>query len=90
MDTGGNLYGTTYSGGANRAKPTRGDGVQADASLDQWGKLDRVNPLELWQRHRRRSPEAGLIMDTGGNLYGTTYTAGLTESLRAWTGRCSS
>ena len=54
----------------------RRDGVRADTSRLGRRKLDRVNPLELWQRHRRFNPRAGLIMDNSGNLYGTTFNGG--------------
>ena len=81
MDTSGNLYGTTAPAGLTG----QGDGTVFKLTRPQRGKLDRVNPLELWQRHRRADPTGGLIMDTSGNFYGTTVTAGLTVA-----GRCSS
>jgi hypothetical protein len=34
------------------------------------------------QRQRRRQPEAGLILDAAGNLYGTTFFG----DLRLWHG----
>ena len=55
MDTSGNLYGTTADGGTYATTSFQWrNGVQAGSSFGQRGKLDRVDPLELWQRYRRR------------------------------------
>ena len=67
-DSQGNFYGTTYYGGAY----TGGTVFKLDAtgketvlySFGQGGDGDGANP------------EAGLIMDAAGNLYGTTYKGG--------------
>jgi uncharacterized repeat protein (TIGR03803 family) len=66
MDGSGNLYGTTYQGGANGYgtvfELAAGSGtITALASFD---KTDGANP---W---------GGLVMDGSGNLYGTTYQGG--------------
>jgi uncharacterized repeat protein (TIGR03803 family) len=66
MDAAGNLYGTTSIGGSS------GDGVVfkmtesgAETILYTFaGGTDGANP------------EAGLLMDSAGNLYGTTYAGG--------------
>ena len=48
MDKSGNLYGTTGGGGGLQLRGLRRrDGVRAVTSLDQWGELGRVDPLEL-------------------------------------------
>ena len=73
MDSAGNIYGTTYSGGANNNsggtvfKLTPGSGGTYSESV-LWsfgGTGDGVNPYA-----------AGLIMDSAGNLYGTTAGGG--------------
>ncbi|MGB7149382.1 MAG: choice-of-anchor tandem repeat GloVer-containing protein [Terriglobales bacterium] len=69
LDSAGNLYGTTYNGGAN------GLGVVFELSLvgTSWtetvlhsfaGGTDGANPVN------------GLVMDSAGNLYGKTYSGG--------------
>jgi uncharacterized repeat protein (TIGR03803 family) len=62
MDSSGNLYGTTYYGGA-----------------DSQGTVFRLDPANrLTTLHsftggaEGRNPQASLIMDASGNLYGTT------------------
>jgi uncharacterized repeat protein (TIGR03803 family) len=69
MDAGGNLYGTTVVGGVNGSgtvfKLTPSDGGWTESVLYSFqGGADG------------RGPEAGLIMDGAGNLYGTTYAGG--------------
>ena len=69
LDGNGNLYGTTYHGGAN-AKGTvfevSGSGSETVlySFCAQSGCKDGYHP------------EAGLILDANGNLYGTTYDGG--------------
>lgn len=74
MDSAGNLYGTTLSGGANGNAGTvfelspQSDGTWSEAILynfcAQPGCSDGASPL------------AGLVMDAAGNLYGTTERGG--------------
>jgi uncharacterized repeat protein (TIGR03803 family) len=75
MDAAGNLYGTTYDGGASRSCGAAGCGtvfVLVPNMQGQWIEhllhsfsiLDGSNPL------------AGLIFDPNGNLYGTTGNGG--------------
>ena len=66
MDVSGNLYGTTPSGGTN--------GV---------GTVFKINPAgtesvlySFGTGSDGQNPNAGLIMDLSGNLYGTTYNGG--------------
>jgi uncharacterized repeat protein (TIGR03803 family) len=65
-DSAGNLYGTTYSGGA------AGQGVVF--------KLDTAGHETVLYSFAPTadggSPEAGVIRDSAGNLYGTTYYGG--------------
>lgn len=70
MDTKGNLYGTTYNGGGS-ANCTSGCGTIFE--VDPAGNetvLYRFNGSD------GANPEAGLIMDRLGNLYGTTFNGG--------------
>ena len=63
--TNGNLYGTTYHGGAN------GDGtvfkMTTRGTLPTLHSFDYTDGASLW---------AGLAQATNGNLYGTTYLGG--------------
>lgn len=72
MDPNRNLYGTTTSGGNN------------GSSSDFAGTLFKLTPTGqesvLWNFGSGSSgfiPEAGLIIDNNGNLYGTTSSGGL-------------
>jgi len=73
-DAKGNFYGVTSSGGANHAgvifelsPPAKGDTTWTQTTLYSFtGGNDGANP------------QAGLMMDAKGNLYGTTYSGGAT------------
>jgi uncharacterized repeat protein (TIGR03803 family) len=65
MDSAGNLYGTTQTGG------TSGNGTVF--KLDTSGSL---TVLHSFTGADGASPDAGLIMDSAGNLYGTTSGGG--------------
>jgi len=73
-DAKGNFYGVTSSGGANHAgvifelsPPAKGDTTWTQTTLYSFtGGNDGANP------------QAGLMMDARGNLYGTTYSGGAT------------
>jgi uncharacterized repeat protein (TIGR03803 family) len=67
LDLQGNLYGTTYIGGAN--------GFGAIFVLDHSGE-ERV--LYSFQGGDGVGPQAGLRRDSAGNLYGTVYGGGVT------------
>jgi uncharacterized repeat protein (TIGR03803 family) len=65
MDSAGNLYGTTFSGGAN------GLGTVFEVAP---GGSESV--LHSFAGSDGALPMAALVMDTSGNLYGTTYEGG--------------
>jgi len=74
MDTSGNLYGTTQNGGANGQAgtvfelnpPSIKGGDWTESILWSFGTgTDGINP------------QAGLVMDPSGNLYGTTLNGGV-------------
>jgi uncharacterized repeat protein (TIGR03803 family) len=71
LDNSGNLYGTTYGGGANTlgtayALSPNGQGGWVESGLYSFGNgTDGQNPA------------GGLSFDNSGNLYGTTYAGGI-------------
>ena len=74
FDAAGNLYGTTYIGGAHDQLGTvfkltpNADGTWAESVLHWFNGKDGANP------------SAGLIFDAAGNLYGTTSEGGAHNS----------
>ena len=65
MDSGGNLYGTTYEGGADN-----------DGSVFEVAKgSGTITTMASFNGTDGANPVAALIMDSSGNLYGTTYRA---------------
>lgn len=70
IDAAGNLYGTTRSGGSNTF-----DGTVYELSLGSNG-LWNETILHSFSGPDGYAPEAELIMDKAGNLYGTTMTGG--------------
>jgi uncharacterized repeat protein (TIGR03803 family) len=70
MDAKGNLYGTTYSGGANLY-----DGTVYELSPSSTGWNETILH-SFGSGVDGTNPEAELIMDTAGNLYGTTRFGG--------------
>jgi uncharacterized repeat protein (TIGR03803 family) len=71
MDSAGNLYGTTASGGANGG--THGDGVVF--SLNAAGKETVLYSFGA-AANDGMNPYATLVMDSAGNLFGTTRAGG--------------
>ena len=70
-DAAGNLYGTTAFGGDMSCDPPSGCGTVF--------KLDSRNRLTVLHRFTQSDglvPNADLLLDTGGNLYGTTILGG--------------
>jgi uncharacterized repeat protein (TIGR03803 family) len=69
MDASGNLFGTTPNGGANGSgtvfELVNSDGTYSEKVLHSF--TDSPDG---------RDPQAGLIMDASGNLFGTTYFGG--------------
>jgi uncharacterized repeat protein (TIGR03803 family) len=70
FDASGNLYGTTYAGGSNAEGTVfqlapKADGVWTEKVLHSFGN-----------GNDGEHPEAGLVFDATGNLYGTTYEGG--------------
>lgn len=66
-DAAGNLYGTTYYGGENGCLGNPGCGTVFKIAPDGTETI-----LHTFLGHDGARPEASLIMDNAGNLYGTT------------------
>jgi uncharacterized repeat protein (TIGR03803 family) len=66
FDTAGNLYGTTQVGGANN--------LGVVYKIDTSGKESTIYSFE--GPPRGKEPYGGVIPDSSGNLYGTTYKGG--------------
>jgi uncharacterized repeat protein (TIGR03803 family) len=74
LDSSGNLYGTTFSGGTHSA----GTVFKLLHSGSSWTEkiLHNFNPVYNYGSTDGSYPAAGLIFDRGGNLYGTTVGGG--------------
>jgi uncharacterized repeat protein (TIGR03803 family) len=67
-DANGNLFGTTYAGGANDY------GTVFEIAKTAAGYASTPTTLVSFNGTDGATPFAGLIADTNGNLFGTTYT----------------
>jgi uncharacterized repeat protein (TIGR03803 family) len=74
IDGAGNLYGTTYQGG----RYGRGTVFQLtpDPSGNTWTEKVLYSFCPIWPCTDGWNPESGLVIDSGGNLYGTTFGGG--------------
>lgn len=71
IDSAGNLYGTTLIGG-NGSSSSGGDGTVFELSPNGSGGYTESILYGFTGGSDGSSPDAGLIMDSAGNLYGTT------------------
>jgi len=85
LDGAGNIYGTTFMGGAHTASavggtvfelspPAAGRTYWAETILHSFGVGVDVPPGDGWD------PVGGVVMDGAGNLYGTTYNGGIYDT----------
>ena len=74
LDANGNLYGTTYSGGIFTGNCSSTDGCGVVFKLDASGTLTVLHSFTGGKDGGL--PEAGVVLDASGNLYGTTYGGG--------------
>lgn len=75
FDSAGNLYGTTASGGNNKLCFLNGCGVVFELSPSSTGWKQKI--LHTFSGGRDGAyPQAGLVLDAAGNLYGTTTNGG--------------
>ncbi len=76
IDSAGSLYGTTSAGGANTSTGgSNGDGTVFKVSASG---MESVLYSFIGSPTDGMRPQAGLIMDSAGNLYGTTEAGGAT------------
>jgi uncharacterized repeat protein (TIGR03803 family) len=75
LDASGNLYGTTLRGGDFTACPFSGCGTVFRLSPRKHGSWKRTTLL-AFNFANGAEPQAGLILDEAGNIYGTTSQGG--------------
>lgn len=75
FDPAGNLYGTT-AGGGDSTNCNQGCGTVFKLTRAGDGSFTE-SVLHSFNNSDGSTPSAGLILDTHGNLYGTTFTGGL-------------
>ncbi len=73
MDAAGNLYGTTYSGGAN------GNGTVFEMVNSSGTYTEKVLYSFGSTTNDGLTPYSGVVMDSSGNIFGTTYYGGGTS-----------
>ncbi len=71
MDASGNLYGMTIAGGTSTS------GIVYELSPTKKAWAEKVLHNFAGGNYDGASPEAGLVLDTAGNLYGTTLYGGI-------------
>jgi uncharacterized repeat protein (TIGR03803 family) len=77
FDTEGNLYGTTqYGGGSPFCKGGCGIVFQLRPPAAQGGAWTESIIYRFRKVYRGDNPQAGLVIDSAGNLYGTTFLGG--------------
>ncbi len=74
IDGSGNLFGTTYSGGAN------GDGTVWEIAKG----TTKITVVASFDGMNGATPQAGVTIDAAGNLYGTTYFGGAKDMGTVW------
>jgi uncharacterized repeat protein (TIGR03803 family) len=72
MDASGNLYGTTSQGGASATSTFAGDGTVFEVAQGS----GTITSLASFNSTDGANPFASLVMDSSGNLYGTTLGGG--------------
>jgi uncharacterized repeat protein (TIGR03803 family) len=80
LDSVGNLYGTTSAGGNSQACGTTGCGTIFELSPQgngDWTATVLYSFCSLDNCADGREPGGGLVRDSAGNLYGTTYFGGV-------------
>jgi len=75
LDSAGNLYGTTFAGGGGSCDLTGASGCGVVFKVDTTGKETVL--YSFTGEADGADPTAGLIRDSAGNLYGTTFYGGL-------------
>ncbi len=75
IDKSGNLYGTTYYGPVSQSGIDRGNGFIFKIS----GDTHTLSTVAAFNGTNGSNPAAGLIIDSNGNLFGTTKNGGGTN-----------
>jgi uncharacterized repeat protein (TIGR03803 family) len=77
MDRSGNLYGTASGGGSGVEQVGNGTAFRYALAANKFTTLYTFSPFDNYPFNLTNSsgaqPAAGLIMDSNGNLYGTTW-----------------
>ena len=76
VDPAGNIYGATVGGGSKSPDVCDGYGCGTVFELDESGKETVLHAFETGRDRDGSEPEAGLVRDGAGNLYGTTVLGG--------------
>jgi uncharacterized repeat protein (TIGR03803 family) len=79
FDSTGNLYGTTSEGGASNSSCDYGCGTIFELSPSSAGGWSST-VLQTFNGSNGFSPSSGLVMDSKGNLYGTTVFGGPSDN----------
>jgi|SRR5271165_1682423 len=80
MDAAGNLYGTTYQGGANYS----GVVFKLSPSGGSWTYTDLHDFCSFAHCGDGQFPQSGVVLDANGNLYGTAHARGIGDSGVVW------
>ena len=80
LDSHGNLYGTTYAGGIHNTCFGGGCGTVFELSPREGGGWTETVLHSFGNGTDGTFPDAGLIFDSAGNLYGTTGEGGIHNS----------
>jgi uncharacterized repeat protein (TIGR03803 family) len=78
FDAGGNLYGTTTAGGAYGVEEGSTGGVVFELTPHAGGTWTEKVLHSFGQSTDGNGPISGLVFDSTGNLYGTTFSGGTT------------
>jgi uncharacterized repeat protein (TIGR03803 family) len=78
LDSEGNLYGTTNNGGTGGPCSQPNDGCGTVFEVMSTGKERVLYSFKGVSKHDGSSPEAKLVRDAAGNIYGTTVGGGAT------------
>ena len=71
-DSSGNLFGTTFYGGTGFTGLNTGDGIVFEVAAGSGG----ITTLVSFTGGNGQNPDAGLVEDNSGNLFGTTFAGG--------------
>jgi uncharacterized repeat protein (TIGR03803 family) len=82
VDKTGNIYGTTFQGGISNCENYGSCGVVY--KLEPGGKFTVLHAFKGESYKDGANPESGLVMDSAGNLYGTTVDGGTPEGCPNW------